>query len=64
MQGKLYDQLDEELKKATALTDPKQVGQIREALATCTQTPREGGFGTTYSQIVTADGTTCLFTNS
>ncbi|MBT2410955.1 HAMP domain-containing histidine kinase [Streptomyces sp. ISL-12] len=64
VQGKLYDQLDADLRKATALTDPKQVGQIREALATCTQTPREGGFGTTYSQIVTADGTTCLFTNS
>ncbi|WP_320785032.1 HAMP domain-containing sensor histidine kinase [Streptomyces sp. CRN 30] len=64
VQGKLYDQLDADLRKATVLRDPKQVGQIQEALATCTQTPREGGFGNTYSQVVTADGTTCLFTNS
>jgi two-component system sensor histidine kinase MprB len=65
VQGKLYDQLDSELKKATVLTDPKQRGQIQEALSTCTQTPRQNGFGTTtYSQVVTADGTVCLFTNS
>ncbi|MGP2436734.1 sensor histidine kinase [Streptomyces sp. JW3] len=65
VQGKLYDQLDDELQKATALRDPKQVNQIQEALATCTQTPRVSGFGNnTYSQVVTADGTTCLFTNS
>ncbi|MEU4652370.1 HAMP domain-containing sensor histidine kinase [Streptomyces sp. NPDC023723] len=65
VQGKLYDQLDAELQKATVLKDPKQVNQIQEALATCTQTPRVSGFGNnTYSQVVTADGTTCLFTNS
>ncbi|GAA4786989.1 HAMP domain-containing sensor histidine kinase [Streptomyces ziwulingensis] len=64
VQGKLYDQLDNELRKATVLKDPQQVSQLRDALANCTQDSRGGGFRNTYSQVVTADGTTCLFTDS
>jgi two-component system, OmpR family, sensor histidine kinase MprB len=63
VQGKLYDQLDAELQKAASYKSPQQIGQIQEALSTCTQTPRFKGFGN-YSQILTADDSTCLFSNS
>ncbi|MFF5101744.1 ATP-binding protein [Streptomyces sp. NPDC000134] len=64
VQGKLYEQLDNELEKAARLTSPQQVDQIRMALTNCTQDTGQGGFRNTYSQVVTADGTTCLFANS
>ncbi|CAM5244549.1 HAMP domain-containing sensor histidine kinase [Streptomyces fumanus] len=64
VQDKLYQQLDDELEKAARLTSPQQVDQIRMALANCTQDTGQGGFRNTYSQVVTADGTTCLFANS
>ncbi|MFE1029323.1 sensor histidine kinase [Streptomyces sp. NPDC058818] len=66
VQGKLYDQVESDLKKATLLNNPQQRDQAREALNNCSPTPREGvnGLRTTYSQVVTADGTVCLFTTS
>jgi two-component system sensor histidine kinase MprB len=66
VQGKLYDQVENDLKKATLLNNPQQRDQAREALNNCSQAPREGvnGLRTTYSQVVTADGTVCLFTTS
>ncbi|MFD5364226.1 sensor histidine kinase [Streptomyces tendae] len=66
VQGRLYDQVDSDLKKATMLNDPQQRDQAREALNNCSQTPREGvnGLRTTYSQVVTSTGTVCLFTTS
>ncbi|MFF3897681.1 HAMP domain-containing sensor histidine kinase [Streptomyces sp. NPDC001812] len=67
VQGKLYEQVDNDLKKATALQDPQQRGEIRSALGNCTDTPRDsmdGGFGQTFSQVVREDGTVCLFPSS
>ncbi|MEV7861250.1 HAMP domain-containing sensor histidine kinase [Streptomyces hirsutus] len=67
VQGKLYQQLDNDLKKATVLQGPQRVDEIRRALNTCTDTPRDsmdGAFGETFSQVVRDDGTVCLFPNS
>ncbi|MCX4620972.1 HAMP domain-containing sensor histidine kinase [Streptomyces albogriseolus] len=67
VQGKLYEQVDEDLKKATVLQGPQRVDEIRSALTDCTDTPRDsgaGGFQYTYSQVVKEDGTVCLFPSS
>ncbi|MGW6291229.1 sensor histidine kinase [Streptomyces sp. NPDC055058] len=67
VQGKLYEQLDKDLEKATVLQGPQREGEIRSALNTCTATPRDtvdGSFQDTYSQVVRADGTVCLFPSS
>ncbi|CAL9518631.1 Signal transduction histidine-protein kinase_phosphatase MprB [Streptomyces sp. enrichment culture] len=67
VQGKLYEQVDNDLKKATVLQDRQRIDEIRSALADCTDTPREGdtgGFRYTYSQVVKEDGTVCLFPSS
>ncbi|MFG3104849.1 ATP-binding protein [Streptomyces sp. NPDC048182] len=66
VRGRLYEQVDSDLRKATLPIDQRQISQINEALAHCTRTPREGvtGARTTYSQVVTEDGTTCLFATS
>lgn len=39
VQGKLYEQVDEDLKKATVLQGPQRVDEIRSALTDCTDTP-------------------------
>src|SRR5690606_21129724 len=67
VQGKLYEQLDKDLEKATVLQGPQREGEIRSALNTCTATPRDtvdGSFQDTYSQVVRSDGTVCLFPSS
>ncbi|WP_406726711.1 HAMP domain-containing sensor histidine kinase [Streptomyces sp. GD-15H] len=67
VQGKLYEQVDNDLKKATVLQGPQRVDEIRSALDNCTDTPRDsmdGGFGKTFSQVVRDDGTVCLFPSS
>ncbi|GAA2549027.1 MULTISPECIES: sensor histidine kinase [Streptomyces] len=67
VQGKLYEQVDNDLKKATVLQDRQRADEIRSALADCTDTPREsdtGGFRYTYSQVVGESGTVCLFPSS
>lgn len=67
VQGKLYEQVDEDLKKATVLQGPQRVDEIRSALTDCVDTPRDngaGGFQYTYSQVVKEDGTVCLFPSS
>src|SRR5690606_11827730 len=67
VQGKLYEQLDKDLEKATVLQGPQREGEIRSALNTCTATPRDtvdGSFQDTYSQVVRSDGTVGLFTSS
>ncbi|WAX79292.1 sensor histidine kinase [Streptomyces sp. KMM 9044] len=67
VQGKLYEQLDSDLKQATVLQGPQRVDEIRSALSNCTDTPRDsrgGGFGETFSQVVREDGTVCLFPSS
>ncbi|MFC5956636.1 sensor histidine kinase [Streptomyces pratens] len=67
VQGKLYEQLDNDLEKATVLQGPQRADEIRRALNTCTDTPRDnmdGAFGETFSQVVLDNGTVCLFPRS
>ncbi|KUN21101.1 histidine kinase [Streptomyces antibioticus] len=65
VQGKLYDQLDEDLQKAASIQGPQRIG-IENALATCTQTPQTtyNGPRGTYSQALTSSGVVCLLGNS
>ncbi|MFJ5843095.1 sensor histidine kinase [Streptomyces shenzhenensis] len=65
VQGKLYEQIDNDLKKSVSAR-PQNLDNIRSALNNCTQTPQStvNGFGNTYSQVVTSDGTACLFQSS
>lgn len=70
VQGKLYDQLNNDLRKAQFARgpiEPQQVNQFADALNNCTQTPQgvfNGGYRNTYSQVVQPDGTPCLFLTS
>lgn len=66
VQGKLYEQVDEDLKRVAAIKGPQQIAQIGDAYTECTQTPQQtlNNFRTTYSQVVKADGTPCLLPNS
>ncbi|MGI5436258.1 sensor histidine kinase [Streptomyces shenzhenensis] len=65
VQGKLYEQIDNDLKKSVSAR-PQNLDNIERALNNCTQTPQSAvnGFGNTYSQVVTSDGTACLFQSS
>ncbi|RMB81627.1 cell wall metabolism sensor histidine kinase WalK [Streptomyces shenzhenensis] len=65
VQGKLYEQIDNDLKKSVSAR-PQNLDNIQRALNNCTQTPQSAvnGFGNTYSQVVTSDGTACLFQSS
>jgi two-component system sensor histidine kinase MprB len=61
VQGKLYDQVDDDLKKASIRTP----GQLQDALSNCTETPYGTGvFRNTYSQLVQEDGTVCILQDS
>ena len=64
VQGKLYDQADTDLKKAIGMRGPD--GNIDAVVLNCTQTPQDStnGFRNTYSQVVKANGTPCLFPSS
>ena len=66
VQGKLYDQLDEDLQKAAR---PQQANAVVGTLAECPKAPEDslGDFrarDTIYLQLVKADGTACVSTNS
>ncbi|MGW7424312.1 sensor histidine kinase [Streptomyces sp. NPDC054813] len=64
VQGKLYEQLDNDLGKGL-LHGPGQGVQIGNALADCTDTVTNAeGFRTSYGQAVTQDGKTCLLMDS
>ncbi|MFI2437245.1 ATP-binding protein [Streptomyces sp. NPDC018693] len=68
VQGKLYEQLDNDLEKSAKR--PVAVGQAEALLATCPQEPSESVFGALkgrdrfYSQLVKADGTACVSSDS
>ncbi|MCI3272029.1 HAMP domain-containing sensor histidine kinase [Streptomyces cylindrosporus] len=65
VQGKLYDQTDNDLKKAIGMRGPDN--DLRQVVVDCLQTPQQstnGGFRNSYSQVVKANGTVCLFPNS
>jgi two-component system, OmpR family, sensor histidine kinase MprB len=63
VQGKLYEQLDNDLGKG--LHGPGQYVQISNALADCTDTANNAeGFRTSYGQVVTQDGKSCLLPDS
>ncbi|GHB04534.1 MULTISPECIES: sensor histidine kinase [Streptomyces] len=67
VQGKLYDQVDDDLKQATKR--PQQYSEVVGALADCTQipetTPNElRTRDAYYLQLVKADGTACVSSNS
>ncbi|XUL89829.1 HAMP domain-containing sensor histidine kinase [Streptomyces galilaeus] len=66
VQGKLYDQADNDLKKAISMGGPDGLRNIDVVVANCTQTPQTdtSGFRNTYSEVVKADGTICLFPTS
>ncbi|MFB7498912.1 sensor histidine kinase [Streptomyces sp. NPDC056161] len=69
VQGKLYEQTDNDLKQAVAamvLGRPPHPNDIRNTLSNCVGTPQTtvSGYRNTYSQLVTADGTVCLFESS
>ncbi|WP_055614670.1 sensor histidine kinase [Streptomyces phaeochromogenes] len=66
VQGKLYDQVDDDLQAAAR---PQPYSQVEAALDSCTQTPlpKNDDFGardTYYLQLVKADGTPCVSVNS
>jgi two-component system, OmpR family, sensor histidine kinase MprB len=66
VQGKLYDQLDENLDEAAR---PQPYAAVAATLTECPRTPRDtlGGFqarDTIYLQLVKADGTACVSSNS
>jgi two-component system sensor histidine kinase MprB len=66
VQGKLYDQLDDGLEKAAR---PQPYAAVVATLTECPQTPEDtlGGFrarDTIYLQLVKADGTACVSSNS
>ncbi|WP_200306759.1 HAMP domain-containing sensor histidine kinase [Streptomyces adelaidensis] len=60
VQGKLYDQLKDELDKSMGMPGLRQ--QAEAAITNCSQTPWEAdGFGrTTYFQVILEDGTPCV----
>ncbi|MDO0934276.1 HAMP domain-containing sensor histidine kinase [Streptomyces sp. DG2A-72] len=61
VQGKLYEQVDDDLKKASM----RMPGQLQDALNSCTETPYGNGiFRNTYSQLVQEDGTVCILQDS
>ncbi|MBV7696845.1 cell wall metabolism sensor histidine kinase WalK [Streptomyces sp. TRM70350] len=61
VQGKLYGQVDDDLKKASI----RMPGQLQDALDNCTETPYGSGvFRNTYSQLVQEDGTVCVLQDS
>ncbi|MEV5384374.1 HAMP domain-containing sensor histidine kinase [Streptomyces sp. NPDC052721] len=61
VERKLYDQLDEDLQKS--LRNTTQTDQLQFTLDNCTDTPQANSFllRDRYSQLVTEDGTVCLF---
>ncbi|MFI9806664.1 sensor histidine kinase [Streptomyces sp. NPDC052301] len=66
VQGKLYQQVDADLQKAVR---PQAAADVNAALDTCPQAASESnsGFrarGTYYGELVRADGTACVFSNS
>ncbi|WP_230195341.1 HAMP domain-containing sensor histidine kinase [Streptomyces coriariae] len=66
VQGKLYDQVDEDLKQSR-MKGPGQFAQMQNALANCTQTPQTSNNpfrNDLYTQVVTADGTPCVIEDS
>ncbi|WP_369170361.1 ATP-binding protein [Streptomyces sp. R28] len=61
VQGKLYAQVNDDLKKASM----RMPGQLQDALDNCTETPYGTGvFRNTYSQLVQEDGTVCILQDS
>ncbi|MFI0091125.1 sensor histidine kinase [Streptomyces bobili] len=60
VQGKLYDQVDGDLKKMVA--QPRLEDQIENVLRTCPQDtqPNKSFLGNSYFQVVTADDTVCV----
>ncbi|WP_328502542.1 HAMP domain-containing histidine kinase [Streptomyces sp. NBC_00457] len=61
VQGKLYEQVDDDLRKASM----RMPGQLQDALTSCTETPYGTGvFRNTYSQLVQEDGTVCILQDS
>ncbi|MFI1536463.1 HAMP domain-containing sensor histidine kinase [Streptomyces anandii] len=66
VKGKLYDQVDNDLRKAAVIRGPQQ-NDILDAYNNCVQDPRDtlrAVRATYYSQVVKADGTACLFAMS
>ncbi|MFF4902975.1 sensor histidine kinase [Streptomyces sp. NPDC001068] len=66
VQGKLYEQLDNDLGKGLLHGPPQYpAGQLRNTLLACTDTvPEDEGFRRNYGQLVTEDGKICLFGDS
>ncbi|MFJ3232189.1 sensor histidine kinase [Streptomyces sp. NPDC086787] len=68
VQGKLYEQLNSDLRKLPFVRGAplsQQFDLLKETLADCTQTPRNTpSYTSTYSQAIDEDGTTCLFPTS
>ena len=65
VQGRLYQQLDDDLRQSSSLEGPVRAG-LENALSNCTQTPQAAynGVRSAYSQAITASGTACLLGNS
>ncbi|GHI06691.1 two-component sensor histidine kinase [Streptomyces cellostaticus] len=65
VQRKLYDQADNDLRKAVTMPRPQLEAQVTDALTDCRQSPEyRGGWQNTYSQVVKPDGNVCLFGSS
>ncbi|MFF1723881.1 HAMP domain-containing sensor histidine kinase [Streptomyces sviceus] len=60
VQGKLYDQVDDDLTKASM----RMPGQLQDALNNCTETPYGSGVFRNYSQLVQENGTVCILQDS
>ncbi|MFF4401867.1 ATP-binding protein [Streptomyces sp. NPDC001480] len=63
VQGKLYDQLNNDLAKG--MRGPAPYGLINDALQTCAGSPQgDGDFRSSYTQAVKEDGSICLSSNA
>lgn len=66
VQGKLYDLVDKDLQNSSKR--PVRAGQVLDLLAACPQKPEGSSSGLTrntlYSQLVKADGTVCVSSDS
>ncbi|MDX3670955.1 HAMP domain-containing sensor histidine kinase [Streptomyces europaeiscabiei] len=66
VQGKLYDEINNDLESMVSRALPKQMVE-QSVLTACPEVPSQSFFGPRnkgYSQVVKADGTKCVFPNS
>ncbi|MER5753147.1 HAMP domain-containing sensor histidine kinase [Streptomyces sp. NPDC002088] len=67
VQGKLYEQVNDDLQKSSRMKGGGQIVQMQDALTNCTQTPQTSDIPfrpNLYTQVVQANGTPCVLEDS